>query len=108
MDSNKCNCAGPSSGSFLVGILAGVAVGLLVAPQAGKKTRALIKQKLGTMGDTVHEDWDELKSKGENALHNLESKAISSANRAKRSVRKIKVRAGRAFKAAEKELKKPS
>lgn len=47
---------------FLLGalsaLLAGVAVGLLVAPKNGKETRELIKNKAGDLGGTAKDKYD--------------------------------------------------
>lgn len=40
---------------FIIGTLAGVAVGLLYAPKSGKETRALLKEKVGEVREKAGE-----------------------------------------------------
>jgi len=40
---------------FLLGAIAGVAIGFLYAPKAGKETRALLKEKAGQLKDKASE-----------------------------------------------------
>ena len=40
---------------FILGAIAGVAVGFLYAPKAGKETRALLKEKAGELKEKASE-----------------------------------------------------
>ncbi len=40
---------------FLIGAIAGVAIGFLYAPKAGKETRALLKEKAGELKEKADE-----------------------------------------------------
>ncbi len=40
---------------FILGAIAGVAVGFLYAPKAGKETRALLKEKAGELKERASE-----------------------------------------------------
>jgi gas vesicle protein len=40
---------------FIIGAIAGLAVGFLYAPKAGKETRALLKEKAGQIKDKAGE-----------------------------------------------------
>ncbi|OGO30069.1 MAG: hypothetical protein A2Z29_06570 [Chloroflexi bacterium RBG_16_56_11] len=40
---------------FILGAVAGVAVGFLYAPKSGKETRALLKEKIGEMRGKANE-----------------------------------------------------
>lgn len=40
---------------FIIGAIAGVAIGFLYAPKAGKETRALLKEKAGQLKDKASE-----------------------------------------------------
>jgi gas vesicle protein len=40
---------------FIIGAIAGLAVGFLYAPKAGKETRALLKEKAGQLKDKAGE-----------------------------------------------------
>jgi gas vesicle protein len=40
---------------FLIGAIAGVAVGFLYAPKSGKETRALLREKVGEIKDKAGE-----------------------------------------------------
>jgi gas vesicle protein len=40
---------------FVIGAIAGLAVGFLYAPKAGKETRALLKEKAGQLKDKAGE-----------------------------------------------------
>jgi gas vesicle protein len=40
---------------FIIGAIAGVAIGFLYAPKAGKETRALLKEKAGHLKDKASE-----------------------------------------------------
>ncbi|MFA5308968.1 MAG: YtxH domain-containing protein [Dehalococcoidales bacterium] len=40
---------------FLLGALAGVAIGFLYAPKAGKETRTLLREKAGQLKDKASE-----------------------------------------------------
>jgi gas vesicle protein len=40
---------------FVLGAIAGVAVGFLYAPKAGKETRSLLKEKAGELKDKASE-----------------------------------------------------
>ncbi len=40
---------------FIIGAVAGVAIGFLYAPKAGKETRALLKEKAGMIKDKAGE-----------------------------------------------------
>jgi gas vesicle protein len=40
---------------FIIGTIAGLAVGFLYAPKAGKETRALLKEKAGQIKDKAGE-----------------------------------------------------
>jgi gas vesicle protein len=40
---------------FIIGAVAGLAVGFLYAPKAGKETRALLKEKAGQLKDKAGE-----------------------------------------------------
>jgi gas vesicle protein len=40
---------------FLIGAIAGVAIGFLYAPKAGKETRALLKEKAGELKEKAGE-----------------------------------------------------
>lgn len=40
---------------FLIGAIAGVAIGFLYAPKAGKETRALLKEKAGEIKEKAGE-----------------------------------------------------
>lgn len=80
---------------FLLGalsaLLAGVAVGLLVAPKNGKETRDLIKNKAGDLGGTAKDKYDKsleelaaladkLKEGFTNNVNSVKEKAGSIAN----------------------------
>jgi gas vesicle protein len=40
---------------FIIGAIAGVAIGFLYAPKAGKETRAILKEKAGQLKDKASE-----------------------------------------------------
>ncbi len=40
---------------FIIGAVAGVAIGFLYAPKAGKETRALLREKAGQLKDKAGE-----------------------------------------------------
>lgn len=40
---------------FIIGAVAGVAIGFLYAPKAGKETRALLKEKAGQLKERASE-----------------------------------------------------
>jgi gas vesicle protein len=40
---------------FIIGAIAGVAIGFLYAPKAGKETRAILKEKAGQLKDKAGE-----------------------------------------------------
>jgi len=40
---------------FIIGAIAGVAIGLLYAPKSGKETRALLKEKAGEVKEKASE-----------------------------------------------------
>jgi gas vesicle protein len=40
---------------FLLGAVAGVAIGFLYAPKPGRETRALLREKAGEVGDKIGE-----------------------------------------------------
>jgi gas vesicle protein len=40
---------------FIIGAIAGLAVGFLYAPKAGKETRAILKEKAGQLKDKAGE-----------------------------------------------------
>jgi gas vesicle protein len=40
---------------FIIGAIAGVAIGFLYAPKAGKETRALLKEKAGQLKEKASE-----------------------------------------------------
>jgi gas vesicle protein len=76
---------------FLLGalsaLLAGVAVGLLVAPKNGKETRELIKNKAGDLGGTA-------KDKYEKSLEELTALADKLKEGFNNNVNSVKEKAG--------------
>lgn len=74
----------------LLGILgaaaAGVAIGLLIAPEKGKDIRKKIKQTAGDWADTV----SHLFHRGERELENVKDKARSAKSVAEDKVNRIK------------------
>ena len=47
-------CAGRFVAGFILGAIAGLALGLLYAPQPGKGTRELLKEKIGDVAKRLH------------------------------------------------------
>ncbi len=43
------------AGGFLLGALAGLALGMLLAPQSGTRSREMLKEKLSEVPETVRE-----------------------------------------------------
>ncbi len=43
------------AGGFLLGVVAGLAMGLVFAPQAGSRSREVVKEKLSEIPETVRE-----------------------------------------------------
>ncbi len=74
----------------LLGILgaaaAGVAIGLLIAPEKGKETRKKIKQTASDWADTL----SGLFARGQEELENVKDKARSAKNSAEEKVNRIK------------------
>ena len=51
----KSNKSGRRVTGFIVGAVAGVAIGLLAAPKTGKETREIIRHKTGDYAGTLRE-----------------------------------------------------
>ncbi len=60
---------------FLVGAVAGLAIGILYAPKAGTETRALIREKTGEYIDEAKEKYEKAKEKVSSLTHRKESEA---------------------------------
>jgi len=55
--------AGRFIAGFILGAVAGLALGLLYAPQPGKETRELLKEKTGDVAKRLHLTSEELTQK---------------------------------------------
>lgn len=53
---------------LLVGGVVGAGLGLLLAPHSGKKTRALIGERLATLKESAEEAFDQLSEEGDELL----------------------------------------
>jgi gas vesicle protein len=49
---------------FIIGAIAGVAIGFLYAPKAGKETRAVLKEKAGQLKDKASEMFSRAREAG--------------------------------------------
>jgi gas vesicle protein len=54
---------------FFLGVVAGVAVGMLFAPQSGSETRGLIRTKAGEGGDFLRRRSEELRDQASEVVH---------------------------------------
>ncbi len=59
---------------FILGAVAGVAMGFLYAPQPGKETRALLKEKAEVAREKVTEVTDKAKETAAETKHRVEAK----------------------------------
>ena len=59
---------------FLLGAVIGVAVGFLYAPQPGKETRVMLKEKAETAAEKAKEAADKAKEAAITAEHRVEEK----------------------------------
>ena len=67
---------------FLIGGLIGAAAALLMAPQSGEQTRALIRDKRDEMRDRAMEALDETRNRTEEALADARARAEGSLHQA--------------------------
>ena len=64
---------------FLIGGLVGAAVALLLAPQSGEETRAIIRDKSIELKDKASESAAEMRSRAEKTFEDVRTKAGESA-----------------------------
>lgn len=78
----------------LLGILgaaaAGVAIGLLIAPEKGKDMRKKIRQTAGDWADNLSHMWTNGKKAAENAMEEAKDKAKQAKSAAEEKVSKMK------------------
>ncbi len=72
-----------NSSVFLIGLVAGVGIGLLLAPDRGSKTRKKLKKKLREVSENFQDEFSDEIEKMKTALH-LEEDEV----KPKRAVRK--------------------
>ncbi len=76
----------------ILGILAagaiGVAIGMLLAPDKGEKTRAKIKDSLGDLDDKLDDFLDNVSQKGEEIIADLKDKAATIKDKVESKVKK--------------------
>jgi len=53
---------------FLLGAVAGVAIGFLYAPKSGKETRELLKEKAGEIKEKAEEGFEKVKETASNIV----------------------------------------
>jgi len=64
----------------LAGIAAGIALGLLFAPDKGSETRRKIKEGYGDLSNSLKEKFDLTKDKASDLANKMKSKASSMKN----------------------------
>ena len=58
-----------SSSVFLIGLAAGIGIGLLLAPERGSKTRKKLKKKFREVSDNFQDEFSDEIEKMKTALH---------------------------------------
>ena len=61
--------------TFFRGIVVGIVVGVLVAPDSGVKTRKRLSKRAGEIKDTVLDTYDEISSNVNDKISQVKSKA---------------------------------
>ena len=74
----------------LIGVAAGVAIGLLFAPDKGSETRRKISQKYNDLGDSLKEKYNDLVQGIREEVDTAKDKANEVANTANRRVPSMK------------------
>lgn len=64
-----------SLSTFFRGIVVGVVIGVLVAPDSGAKTRRRLSRRAGEIKDTVLDTYDEIASNVTDKINQVKSKA---------------------------------
>lgn len=68
-----------SSAKTILGVIAvgaaGVAVGMLLAPEKGEKTRSTIKDAISDLGEKIYSFIGEGKERAEDAIHEIKDQA---------------------------------
>jgi len=77
--SNDFEDIGTFFAGFLIGGLVGAAVALLLAPQSGEETRAIIRDKSIELKDKASESAAEVRSRAEKTYGDVRTKASESA-----------------------------
>lgn len=84
--------------SFVAGIAAGAAIGILLAPDTGENTRSRLKVKLNDfekdMEDVVKKNFDEIKSGVSNLATEVRQKAEDLAKKGEEEMNKRKANMG--------------
>ena len=77
---------------FIVGGLTGAAVSLLLAPQSGEETRALIKEKAIEIGDKASETYEDAYARAEAAAAEARARADEWAKIARERAEELQAR----------------
>jgi gas vesicle protein len=75
MYEEKARSAGSILAGFLIGGLIGAAAALLMAPQSGAKTRAMLREKGTELVDTAEQTMDQARARAEQAIEEARSRA---------------------------------
>ncbi|MFQ5550857.1 MAG: YtxH domain-containing protein [Gemmatimonadales bacterium] len=93
-------------GSFFVGLLAGAAAALLLAPQAGEDTRRKLRDKGLRIREAASETWDELQDNIGSKYDEARSRVEDGLDTAKRTFRDSKEAGTAAVHTAREELER--
>ena len=70
-----------SAKTFLRGVVIGLVIGVLVAPDSGATTRKRLSKRAGEIKDTVLDTYDEIASNVSDKINQVKSKASEFAGR---------------------------
>jgi gas vesicle protein len=76
---------------FLIGGLVGAATALLIAPQSGEETRAIIRDRSIELRDRAYESADQARQRAEIALEDARQRADSAIQETKRRADELAV-----------------
>ena len=65
---------GPGAGTLLIATVLGVGIGLLAAPQAGTKTRKLLRKRIAALGEEAGDSLDDVRDKSSKAKRRVKQR----------------------------------
>jgi gas vesicle protein len=65
---------GPGAGTLLVATVLGVGIGLLAAPQAGTKTRKLLRKRIAALGEEAGESLEDVRDRSSKAKRRVKQR----------------------------------